>query len=52
MAKHRIMQTMPSDSTRNLVFLCRKSRQNSNGATHNGGAKCRWGRLTLATFGR
>jgi len=29
---------------------CRISQQNSNGVTPNGGAKCRWGRLKLATF--
>jgi len=40
-AKHRIMQTTPHDSPR--TFL--KSRQNSNGITPNGGAKCRWGKL-------
>jgi len=28
-----------------LVFLCQRSRRNSNGVTHNGGAKERWGRL-------
>ena len=40
-----------------LDFLCRKSRQNSNGVISNGGTKCRWGRLNagvvaenLATF--
>ena len=27
-----------------LVFCCRKSGQNSNRVTPNGGAKCRWGR--------
>jgi len=44
----RIAQTTPHDSP--VVSWCRRSRQNSNGVTPNGGAKCRWGRLTLATF--
>ena len=45
MAKRRITQTTPHDSPRTLVFCCRKSRQNSNGVTPNGCAKCSWGRL-------
>ena len=47
-AKHRITQTTPYDSPGTLVFCCRKSRQNSNGVTANGGAKCRCGRLNAA----
>jgi len=43
--KRRITQTTPHDSPENLVFWCRKFRQNSNGVTPNGGTKCRWGRL-------
>jgi len=37
---------MPHDSLVTRVFCCRKSRQNSNGVTPNGGAKCGWGRLS------
>ena len=37
-AKRRIMQTTPYDSPGTLVFLCQKSRWNSNGITPNGGA--------------
>ena len=37
MYKRRITQTMPHDSRGTLVFWCRKSCQNSNGVTHNGG---------------
>ena len=44
-AKRRIMQTTLHDGPGNLVFLFRRSRQNSFGVTPNGGAKCRWGRL-------
>jgi len=48
-AKHRITQTTPHDSTGNLVFGYRRSRQNSNRITPNGGAKfkCRWDMLKL-----
>jgi len=50
-AKRRITQTTPHDSPWGLkVFWCRRSRQNSNGVTPNGGAKCTYGRLKLATF--
>ena len=35
---------------RTLVLCCRKSRQNSNGVTPNGGAKCRWGRLNAGAI--
>jgi len=45
MAKRMIMQTMLHDSPRTVVSWCQKSRQNSNGVTPNGGAKCRWDRL-------
>jgi len=38
-------QTMPHDSSRILVFCCRKPRQNSNCVSANQGAKCRWGGL-------
>jgi len=41
---------MPHDSPGTLVFWYQRSQQNSNGVTPNGGAKCRWGRLKLATF--
>jgi len=37
MAKPRITQTMPYDSTGTLVFWCRRSRRNSNRFTPNGG---------------
>jgi len=43
MAKRRITQTTPHDSPGNLVFWCRRSRQNSNGVIPC--AKCRCGRL-------
>ena len=49
-AKPRTTQTTPHDGPWILVFCCRRSRQNSNGVIPNGGAKCRWGRLKLATF--
>ena len=39
--KRRIMQVTSNDSPGTLVFCCRKYRQNSNGVTPNGGAKCR-----------
>jgi len=48
MAKRRIAQTTPHDSSGSLVFRYRRSRQNSN--IPNWGAKCRWGRLNLETF--
>jgi len=32
-AKHRIMQTMPYDSSGTLVFWCQRYRRNSNGVT-------------------
>jgi len=38
------------DSPVTLGFWCRRSRQNSNWVTPNEGAKCRCGRLKLATF--
>ena len=44
-AKRRITQTVPHNSPGTLVLWCRKSWQNSNGVTRNGGAKCRCGRL-------
>jgi len=43
MAKRRIRQSIPHDDS--PVFCCQKSLWNSNGATPNGGAKFRWGRL-------
>ena len=43
----QITQTTPHDSAGTLVFWRRKSRQNSNGITPNGGAKCRWSRLNV-----
>jgi len=50
-AKRRITQTTPHDSPETLVFDgCWRSRQNSKWVSLNGGAKCRWGRLRLATF--
>ena len=39
MAKCRIMQIMPDDHPRILVFWCPRSLQNSNGVTPNGGTK-------------
>jgi len=50
-AKHRITQTTPYDSPETLFFCCRQSRQNSNGVTPNGGAKCRLGMLNAGTVG-
>ena len=47
MAKRRITQATPHDSSGTLVFCCRRSRQNSNGVIPKGGAKCRWGRLNV-----
>jgi len=44
-AKRRITHTAPYDSPWTLVFCCRKSRQNSNGVTHSGCAKCGRGML-------
>jgi len=38
---------MPHDSPGTQVFWCQRSRRNSNGITPYGGAKRRWGRLTL-----
>jgi len=35
----RITQTMPYDSPGSVVFLCQKSRRNSNGVVLCGGAK-------------
>jgi len=43
--KRRITQAVPRDSPGTLIFCCRKSRQNSNGVTANGGVICRWCRL-------
>jgi len=50
MAKRKIMQTMPYDSPWTLVFWCHRFRWNSNGVTHNGSAKKRWGRFKSAIF--
>jgi len=50
MAKRRIMQTTPYDSPGSLVFWRQRSRQNSDGVTHNGGAKQRWGSVKSAIF--
>ena len=50
MARRRIMQIMPHDSSGNLVFCCQKSLRNSNGITPYGSDKCRWGGLKLVTF--
>ena len=52
MAKRRIMQRTPHHSSGTLVFCRRRSRQNSNRVTPNGGTKCRWGRLKFAIFDR
>jgi len=49
-AKRRITHITPQNSLGALVFLCQRSRPNSNKVTPNAGAKCRWGRLKLATF--
>jgi len=43
MAKHRITQTTPHDSTGTLVFWCQRCPRNSTGVTPYGGTKCRWG---------
>ena len=40
MAKHRNTQITPHDSPWTLVLWCHKSFRNSNGVTHNEGAKC------------
>ena len=48
MAKHRIRQTTPYDSTETLVFRCQKSWRNSNDITPNGGTKERWVRFLAA----
>ena len=50
-AKRRITQTTPHDSSGTLVFWGWRSLQNKR-VIPNGGAKCRWGRLKLASFGR
>jgi len=39
------MQTVPHDSPGTLVFWCQIFRQNSDGVTPIGGAKCRWSKL-------
>jgi len=44
-AKRKTTQTTPHDSPGTLVFWCPRYRQNSNGFTPNGSAKCRFGRL-------
>jgi len=43
--KRRITQTAPHDSPRTAAFRSQWSRQNSNGVTLNGGAKCSCSRL-------
>jgi len=50
MAKRRITQITPHDSTMTLVFWCQRSWRSSNGITPYGGDKCKWGGLKLATF--
>ena len=52
MAKRRLIQIMPHDSPGTLVFWCCRSWQNSDEITRDGGAKCRYGRLKLATFNK
>jgi len=41
-AKHRIVQIIQHDS---IIVWCQRSRQNWNGITPYGGAKCKWGRF-------
>jgi len=48
-AKRRITQTTPHDSPRDSSFLMPKISAKLT-VTANGGTKCRWGRLKLATF--
>jgi len=50
MAKRRITQVMPHDSAENLVFWCRKSRQNSNEIAPDSDVKCRWGTWLCITL--
>ena len=50
MAKPRITLRTAYDSPETLVFLCQKSRRNSNDITPNGGAKWRWGRFESGDF--
>jgi len=42
MAKRRITQTTPHDSTGTLDFWCQRSPRNSTGVTPYEGAECRW----------
>jgi len=48
MAKHRITETTPYDTPRNLVFWRQIPRRNSNGATPNESGKCRWSRFSTS----
>jgi len=49
-AKRRITRTMPHDSPATLVFCSCRSRQNSNGVTPNGDAKCRYHQVKIGDF--
>jgi len=48
-AKRRITQTTPHDSSMTLVFWYQRSWRNSNGITPYVGDKCRWGVLKFVT---
>jgi len=50
MAKRRIMQIVPHNSSGALVFWCQRSRQNSNWITSYVGDICKWNGLKLAFF--
>jgi len=50
MAKRKITQIMPQNSSGTLVFYHQRSWRNSNGIIPYGGNKCMWGGLKLATF--
>ena len=50
MAKQRITQTTPHDSSGTLVFCRQRSPRNSTGVTPYDGAECRWGGSKSATF--
>ena len=52
MAKRRMTQTTPHDSTWTLVFLTPKTSAKFNQVTPNGGAKCKWGKLKSANFNK
>jgi len=49
-AKRRFTEITPHNRPMTLVFWCQRSWRNSNGITHYGGDKCKWGGLKLVTF--